>query len=185
MAASPSRSSAATGQWGIVRQSPFDKGTPVELRVRVRVLLPPGWELLDPEIELQEYDLEHFGRAVEASYSLWSDATGVSLRAVQVPASVRGVYLPSSELSASGHRRLYGSWRGVFNVGQFQSRTVGARGYDSELLAGGVRYLDQSGRRVEARLNYREGRSETTVFRRSVTMSAGTPAGPLYHGPLE
>jgi hypothetical protein len=121
------------------------------------------------------------GPAAEASYSLYSDAASVSLRHVHSPATVRGVFLPARESSASGHQRLAGPLRVVFTASHSESHTVGvAIPWESDNLAGGLRLMNRKGARLEARMNYREGRSTALTRRRSITGAAGAPLGRLY-----
>jgi hypothetical protein len=121
------------------------------------------------------------GPAVEASYSLYRDATSITLRHVTSPATVRGVYIPGLENSISGHQRILGPLRTVFSASHSEAHTLGAATHwESDNLAGGLRLMSSRGARLEARMNYREGRSAALTRRRSISGAAGAPLGKLY-----
>jgi hypothetical protein len=116
----------------------------------------------------------------DASYALATPSATFNVRWRDTPPTVSGIYVPSDELGADGSLRLWRDLRVVGRAYRSSVTTVGrttlsSRGDGASL---GVRVVRRA-TRIEVRANYRDSQYSTMSTRRSISILASTPAGPL------
>lgn len=116
----------------------------------------------------------------EASYAFSSPQIATfNLRWREMPPTLAGIFISGDELTVDGSIRLVGPVRVVGRAFRNASETVG-RAFQTHGDGGsfGLRY-QQSGRRLEARWNYRESQFTMRNVRRTISVAGGTSLGPL------
>jgi hypothetical protein len=117
--------------------------------------------------------------AGEASYAYSSRPASLNLRWRATPPTLRGIALPSDELTADGAVSLAGNLRLVGRAYRTASDTADVDLSSSgEGGALGVRFT-RGARRVEVRANYRESEFGSRNVRQTVSALLATPVGPL------
>jgi hypothetical protein len=119
------------------------------------------------------------GATGEASYALNTRPVTLNLRWRDTPPTVPGISIPGDERGADGSLRLVGDLRLVGRAYRSTTETVGSDLFSrGEGAAAGLRFT-RGARRIEVRGNYRQSQYSLTNVRRTVSLNAATPLGPL------